>query len=123
MQSYAFRPNFAEFELDSDEIDSESLTHTHEELSSTRSNRRSDQSMPLLVGLLDSSESRRSLEHPLPLHDSDGHVDATLEEIAAKRIAGGGLIDSIANMANSILGAGNAHVMDSFMVVDFFNPL
>jgi len=29
-----------------------------------------------------------------------------LDEIAAKRTAGGGMFDSIANMANSILGAG-----------------
>ncbi|KDQ21740.1 hypothetical protein BOTBODRAFT_98866 [Botryobasidium botryosum FD-172 SS1] len=32
--------------------------------------------------------------------------DIDLEELAAKRVAGGGMLDSIANMANSILGAG-----------------
>lgn len=106
---------FTEFELDSDELDDESLAHTHDEIPSTRSNRRGDQSMPLLVGLLESSEARRSLEHPLPLHDSNVYGDAALDEIAAKRTAGGGMLDSTANMANSILGAGNAHVMESFM--------
>ncbi|PPQ67311.1 hypothetical protein CVT25_005895 [Psilocybe cyanescens] len=68
--------------------------------------------MPLLVGLFDSSASRRSLDASLPLHGTNGNTvtigDDTLDldEIAAKRTAGGGLVDSIANMANSILGAG-----------------
>jgi sodium-coupled neutral amino acid transporter 11 len=35
-----------------------------------------------------------------------GEGDYDLEEIATKRMAGGSIIDSIANMANSILGAG-----------------
>ncbi|KAF8161095.1 AAAP amino acid permease [Crassisporium funariophilum] len=35
-----------------------------------------------------------------------GENEVDLEEIAAKRTAGGGMFDSIANMANSILGAG-----------------
>jgi len=35
-----------------------------------------------------------------------GEDTVDLDEIAAKRTAGGGLFDSIANMANSILGAG-----------------
>ena len=74
-----------------------------------------DQRMPLLVGLLDSSVSRRSVDNPsLPLR----RVNATgnsvvigdhtfdLDELAAKRTSGGGLVNSIANMANSILGAG-----------------
>ena len=38
----------------------------------------------------------------------DEHID--LEELAAKRTAGGGMLDSIAHMANSILGAGNARL-------------
>ena len=71
--------------------------------------------MPLLVGLFDSSVSRRSLDNPsLPLRviDSNGNSvvigDHTfdLDELAAKRTSGGGLMNSIANMANSILGAG-----------------
>jgi sodium-coupled neutral amino acid transporter 11 len=33
-------------------------------------------------------------------------ADMNLEELAKKRVAGGGMLDSIANMANSILGAG-----------------
>lgn len=66
--------------------------------------------MPLLVGLLHSSSSLR--EGAIPLHSpsavDDDPVD--LEDLAAKRTAGGGLIDSIANMANSILGAGTRPV-------------
>lgn len=48
------------------------------------------------------------MDGPIPLTE-DGHLhrgDIDLEELAAKPSAGGGLIDSIANMANSILGAG-----------------
>lgn len=41
--------------------------------------------------------------------NGDGNADegdVDLEAIAAKRTAGGGMLDSVANMANSILGAG-----------------
>ncbi|KAF8829225.1 hypothetical protein HHX47_DHR3000546 [Lentinula edodes] len=88
----------AEYELDSDEIDDEP------EITSTPRGHMSP-NMPLIVGLLDSS--RRSFDSPLPLNGANGRVgDLDLEAIAAKRTAGGGLFDSIANMANSILGAG-----------------
>lgn len=107
-----------EFELDSDDLDETSLAQIQEELVGSHSDRHNDQSMPLLVGLLESADSRRSLDNSLPLHGVNGHVDPELEEIAAKRVAGGGILDSTANMANSILGAGNAHVMDIFMAVD-----
>ena len=68
----------------------------------------------MLVGLLDSATARRSLDGSLQLErrgergeePPDENID--LEELAAKRTAGGGMLDSIANMANSILGAGNA---------------
>lgn len=69
-----------------------------------------DQSMPLLVGLLDSATARRSLDGTLQLQYQNGSNyptdDIDLEELAAKQSAGGGLLDSVANMANSILGAG-----------------
>lgn len=67
--------------------------------------------MPLLVGLLDSSDSRRSVDGSLPLHDANGLSSDEMDEIAGKRVAGGGILDSTANMANSILGAGNVHVL------------
>ena len=79
------------------------------ENSDVRPRSRHDQRMPLLVGLFDSSASRRSMDASLPLHGSNGTFEddtLDLEEIAAKRTAGGGMMDSIANMANSILGAG-----------------
>ncbi|KAF8735880.1 hypothetical protein AX14_001329 [Amanita brunnescens Koide BX004] len=79
----------AEYDLDSEELDG------HRE-----------QSMPLLVGLLDSSAARQSLDRPLPLSSPGSHDSVDLESILAKTTAGGGLLDSIANMANSILGAG-----------------
>lgn len=66
--------------------------------------------MPLLVGLLDSS-ARRSLDVSIPLHQGNGNGtsygnEIDLETLAAKHSTGGGMVDSVANMANSILGAG-----------------
>ena len=72
----------------------------------------SREEMPLLVGLFDSSASRRSLDASMQMNGPNGNSviigedTLDLEELAAKRTAGGGLLDSIANMANSILGAG-----------------
>ncbi|KAH9961337.1 AAAP amino acid permease [Russula dissimulans] len=65
-----------------------------------------DQSIPLLVGLLDSSAVRRSLDIPLGGDDASEYLDIDLDELAAKQASGGGMLNSIANMANSILGAG-----------------
>lgn len=67
--------------------------------------------MPLLVGLLDSATARRSVDGTLQLEyrGESGEFETDepdLEELAAKRTAGGGMLDSVANMANSILGAG-----------------
>lgn len=78
-------------------------------MTSSRGRRRNgEQNMPLLVGLADTSAARRSLETPLsatgPDTAEDGYLD--LEELARKRTAGGNMFDSVANMANSILGAG-----------------
>ncbi|KIJ39913.1 hypothetical protein M422DRAFT_174440 [Sphaerobolus stellatus SS14] len=71
--------------------------------------------MPLLVGLVDSvhARTRSSLDGSFLLSrpngtDSPIEERIDLEEVAAKRLAGGGLVDSIANMANSILGAGSS---------------
>ena len=91
----------SEFDLDSDEFDEDEPT-------TQSSRRRPENTMPLLVGLID---SRRSLDSSIPLQaNGNGHAPSSgnldLEELAAKRTAGGGLLDSIANMANSILGAG-----------------
>jgi sodium-coupled neutral amino acid transporter 11 len=69
--------------------------------------------MPLLVGLFDSAASRRSSD-TFPLTQTNGNTviigeeTLDLDELAAKRTAGGGMLDSIANMANSILGAGTS---------------
>lgn len=60
--------------------------------------------MPLLVGLVDTTR-RRSMDVP-NRYEMSGEYDYDLEELARKRTAGGSLLDSIANMANSILGAG-----------------
>ncbi|KAH8119585.1 amino acid transporter [Phellopilus nigrolimitatus] len=96
-----------EFELDADELDDSSLDQLHGAAGSRRRN--GDQNtMPLLVGLMDSSTARQSLDIPLSSSGvgsaEDGYLD--LEELASRRTAGGNMIDSVANMANSILGAG-----------------
>ena len=64
--------------------------------------------MPLLVGLLDSTHIRRGQDGSMLLTSSgeSQEVDEELEGIVAKGKNGGGMLDSIANMANSILGAG-----------------
>jgi len=87
----------SEFELDSEEMDDDAGLLT--------SPGHVDQSMPLLVGLFETSASRRSFDTAHG-HEFQGEGDYDLEEIAAKRMAGGSIIDSVANMANSILGAG-----------------
>ncbi|CEL60977.1 hypothetical protein RSOLAG1IB_04216 [Rhizoctonia solani AG-1 IB] len=103
----------AEFELDSDEL------NPNDEVSSIPASQR----MPLLVGLADAVEVRRNPD--LPLHtfsngqtgramvngrvvldneDPAERVDIT--ELAAQQHKGGNMLDSMFNMANSILGAG-----------------
>ena len=65
--------------------------------------------MPLLVGLLDSTHIRRSEDGGILLTrngQSGEELDEELEGVIAKGKHGGGMFDSIANMANSILGAG-----------------
>jgi solute carrier family 38 (sodium-coupled neutral amino acid transporter), member 11 len=62
--------------------------------------------MPLLVGLLDASAVRRSSDIPLGVDGVSAYSDIDLDEFAAQQSAGGGMLNSIANMANSILGAG-----------------
>jgi solute carrier family 38 (sodium-coupled neutral amino acid transporter), member 11 len=64
--------------------------------------------MPLLVGLLDSSHIQRNRDGSMVLTSSgqSHEVDEELEGIVAKGKNGGGMLDSVANMANSILGAG-----------------
>lgn len=97
----------AEYELDTEELDDETIAHL--ERGTPGATQRRDQRMPLLVGLLDSSAARRSIDIPLSGHGEQEDVvngDVDLEELASKRTAGGGMVDSVANMANSILGAG-----------------
>ncbi|KAF9452403.1 AAAP amino acid permease [Macrolepiota fuliginosa MF-IS2] len=83
--------------------------------------------MPLLVGLFDSSASRRSLDSSIPLTSNGrtviGEDTLDLDAIAGKRTAGGGMFDSIANMANSILGAGIIGLPYAVRQAGFFTGL
>ncbi|KAI9463655.1 transmembrane amino acid transporter protein-domain-containing protein [Lactarius psammicola] len=67
--------------------------------------------MPLLVGLLDASTIRRSLDIPMGPDGVSAYADVDLDELAAKQSSGGGILNSIANMSNSILGAGLPYAM------------
>ncbi|KAF8906531.1 amino acid transporter [Gymnopilus junonius] len=117
----------AQFEQDSDELDDASVL----ELDNARTTPRGehDQRMPLLVGLFESSAARRNSDASLPLRTTNGNrveigddiVD--LDELAAKRTAGGGMIDSVANMANSILGAGIIGLPYAIRQAGFFTGL
>ena len=107
-----------ELDLDSDDLDHESSQQLENSHLSMTESVDDDQRMPLLVGLFDSSASRRSLDdHSLPLRGINANGNSValgdhtfdLDELAAKRTSGGSLLDSIANMANSILGAGEFH--------------
>lgn len=97
---------FIEFELDSDELDDDTVRQTNFDRDIRRGDHNIDQSMPLLVGLLDASAVRRSLDIPMDVDYAPECSDVDLEELAAKQAAGGGMLSSMANMANSILGAG-----------------
>lgn len=85
-----------EFELDTDELD---------ETAAASPRSRGGIDMPPLLGLMHSS--RRSTDIPLQ-HitevSSNGLADDAVEYRMSART--GGMIESIANMANSILGAG-----------------
>ncbi|KAI0356291.1 amino acid transporter [Trametes cingulata] len=114
-----------EYEMDTDDLDGIALSQLEasQERTSRTGGRRSrgEQSMPLLVGLLDASSVRRSIDSPDTGYVLDPRID--LEELAAKRVAGGGLLDSVANMANSILGAGIIGLPYAMRQAGFFTGL
>ncbi|KAJ8696883.1 hypothetical protein PTI98_006709 [Pleurotus ostreatus] len=97
----------AEFEADTDELDDSELARIRPVSTRLRDDRR----MPLLVGLVETSAVRRSVDASIPLYNGNGNHSQgepiDIDEVAAQRIAGGNMVDSIANMANSILGAGS----------------
>ena len=75
---------------------------------------RSGQSMPLLVGLLETANLRSPATTRGISMENGGHggEEVDLEELAKKRTTGGSIIDSVANMANAILGAGEQFACD-----------
>ncbi|KAJ7925314.1 amino acid transporter [Mycena leptocephala] len=114
-----------EFEQDTDELDE---SNDLEDVQVRVPRGYTDSTMPLLVGLFDSSASRGRVDASVPLRRTNGEpetqqTDVDLEELAAKRIAGGGIFDSIANMANSILGAGIIGLPYAVSQAGFFTGL
>ena len=106
--------------MDADDLDDEAIAQLETTRTASRSprspsSRSREQSVPLLVGLLDTASARRnSIDGTLRLEQHGTAVEdgpqLDLEALAAKRLTGGGMLDSVANMANSILGAGNLTV-------------
>ncbi|KAF8135721.1 amino acid transporter [Boletus edulis] len=99
-----------EYELDSDDFDDTTLAEIGRQQRTSRSGSgRGRRPPPLLVGLLDSSAIQRTPDSTIPMYESGDQgssIELDLSEVAAKQHAGGGMLDSVANMANSILGAG-----------------
>lgn len=104
-----------EYELDSDDFDDTSLAEIQREqrhLRESRSGSRRERTTPLLVGLMDASAARRTPDTTIPMYEANDlenggmFQNLDLDELAAKQWSGGGLLNSVANMANSILGAG-----------------
>jgi len=93
--------------MDEDDLDESALAQlSHARAGSGLGDvERSGQSMPLLVGLLDTA-NLRSPATTRGISMENGGEEVDLEELARKRTAGGSIIDSVANMANAILGAG-----------------
>ncbi|KAG1815946.1 amino acid transporter [Suillus subaureus] len=102
----------AEYELDSDDFDDASLADIQREQRRSRGAPRRERTMPLLVGLMDASAARRTPDTTIPMYEADSAEDGEglrnvdLDNLAEKQWSGGGLLNSVANMANSILGAG-----------------
>jgi len=105
-----------EYELDSDDFDDASLADIQREQRRSRGARR-ERTMPLLVGLMDASAARRTPDTIIPMYETDsagngeGLRNVDLDNLAEKQWSGGGLLNSVANMANSILGAGKLLVV------------
>ncbi|THH07990.1 hypothetical protein EW145_g3018 [Phellinidium pouzarii] len=117
----------SEYDLDPDDLDDSVISQLHtDSVNPSRTQRwNRDQTMPLIVGLSEFSTARRSLDYPLTNNGvgsaEDGYLD--LEELAAKRTSGGNIIDSVANMANSILGAGIIGLPYAVSQAGFFTGL
>ena len=79
--------------------------------------------MPLLVGMLDASAVRRSLDIPMGEDYAPERSDVDVEELVARQGAGGGMLSSVANMANSILGAGAYSYPSPIAVADIVSFL
>lgn len=105
---------FSEYELDSDEFDE------MEEISVVSPRGRIDHTMPLLVGLMQSSIVNRESSIPLRGQNGEEILNIDLENLIAKRTSGGGMMDSVANMANSILGAGQSFpTFSAVMIISY----
>ncbi|KAI6046085.1 amino acid transporter [Pisolithus marmoratus] len=109
----------AEFELDSDDFDESTLEDSGSDRArstSPRPRKSRQPPIPLLAGLMGSQGTRRTPDTMVPMYEPAAHGGPStspvdIEEMAAKQRAGGNLFDSVANMANSILGAGLPYAM------------
>ncbi|KAI6032961.1 amino acid transporter [Pisolithus orientalis] len=108
------RSREAEFELDSDDFDESTLEESGSDRArstSPRPRRSRQRPIPLLTGLMDPQGARRTPDTIIPMYEPAAREESLtspvdIAEMAAKQHAGGNMFDSVANMANSILGAG-----------------
>jgi sodium-coupled neutral amino acid transporter 11 len=94
-----------EFEPDSDTPDDDAVGMNMEYVIRQGDIHR-EQPMPLLVGLLDASAVRRSPDTPMGVDSPPEYSDVDPDELIAEQATGGGVLNSIVIMANSILGTG-----------------
>lgn len=104
----------AEFELDSDDFEESTLEDSGSDRArstSPRPRRSRQRPVPLITGFMDSQRTQGALDTIIPMYEAAAREESLtspidIEEMAAKQRAGGNMFDSVANMANSILGAG-----------------
>lgn len=121
----------AEFELDSDDFDESTLEDSGSDRArstSPRPRKSRQPPIPLLAGLMGSQGTRRTPDTMVPMYEPAAHGGPStspvdIEEMAAKQRAGGNLFDSVANMANSILGAGIIGLPYAMSQAGFFSGI
>lgn len=121
----------AEFELDSDDFDESTLEDSGSDRArstSPRPRRSRQRPIPLITGFMDSQRTQGALDTIIPMYEPAAREESRtspidIEEMAAKQQAAGNMFDSVANMANSILGAGIIGLPYAMSQAGFFSGL
>ncbi|KAI6125719.1 amino acid transporter [Pisolithus croceorrhizus] len=129
--SARLRTAYAEFELDSDDFDESTLEDSGSDRArstSPRPRRSRQRPIPLITGFTDSRGTQGALDTIIPMYQPAALEESSIspidiEEMAAKQQAGGNMFDSVANMANSILGAGIIGLPYAMSQAGFFSGI